>query len=404
MENRGFQRWIFFAFFIVIGQAILYLEKLPTLDMIYSSLRTMIFPILCLQYIQKKVHWNILYTLLLLYFGVILYSSLIHHSESLVPLISLGMTSASLLLCMAIGSKRNFNLTLKIFRNVFSIYVLLNFIFIILYPDGVWMDTIGTTTLEEVGRYIIGGNYNQMGASMLCASVVNSVYYFQTGKGKALLILIIVISVTSLFIVGSKTSLVGILLFSIFLMLKNSKVKVLSLNAFIVFYFVFQILAVFMLSDLSNNSIARYIVEDVLQKDMSFSSRTNIWFRTAIAVAESPLLGYGLQEPEWNQLYINGVSTHNYIYSVLMKGGFVLLACLVFIIISVMRRERKYRSLASITALFGLWILLFMMIMEVYNIIYIVFLLGLLTCLYTSQKNNVLNEKNKCNNTSLQYS
>lgn len=404
MENRFTQRWIFFVFFIVVGQAILYLEKLPILDLIYSSLRTIIFPILCLQYIQKKVHWNILYTLLLIYFGVILYSSIVHRAESLVPLISLGITSASLLLCMAIGSKRDLYSTLKVFRNVFSIYVLLNFIFIILYPDGIWMDAIGTSTPEEVGRYLIGGNYNQMGASMLCASVVNGVYYFQTGKGKKILMLIIIISVVSLLIVGSKTSLVGIILFSIFLVLKNTKLKVLSLDTFIIFYFVFQILAVFMLSDLSNNSIARYIVEDVLQKDMSFSSRTNIWFRTAIAVAGAPLFGYGLQDQEWNQLYIGGVSTHNYVYSVLMKGGFVLLICLAFVIICVMRREKKYRNVASITALFGLWILLFMMIMEVYNIIYIIFLLGLLTCLYTSTKNNALNEKNKCNNTSSQHS
>lgn len=380
--------------FISLGQAILYLEKLPFLDLLYSNMRLILFPLILYISYKTRIIWNNLFSLLVIYFLIILFSSIKHNSQSLVPLISLFITSTSFILCLVVGAKIDFSRLLKIIRNVFIIYVYLNFIFILIYPDGIWKDITASGT-DEVGRYLVGGNYNQMGASMIVSIIVSAVYYLYTRKGKALVFLNILVSMISLFIVGSKTSLVGISLFTIFMLLKpTSKKSSKLLYGFIIFYIFFQFQAVFLLTDLSKNGLATYFIENILHKDTSFSMRTNIWLRASVAFFESPVDGWGYQDKDWYEENIGGVSTHNFVYSILLKGGIILLFDFILIMLNILNNERKYRTVYTSTAMFGLWVLLFMMIMEVYNIIYLLSMISLVYITIDHSKNLISNKEN----------
>lgn len=391
---------LFFILFVSLGQGILYLEKLPYIDIIYSNIRLILFPIILVLTIKTRIHWNILFSLFGLYFLIILLSSLNHHSQSLVPLFSLLITSMSFTLSMIVGAKIDFSKTLVILRNVFNIYVYINFFFILLYPNGIWRESISSGA-GDIGRYLIGGNYNQMGAVLIVSLVISSIYYYYTNRGKVFVILNIIVSIISLVIVGSKTSLVGILIFTIFLLLRNKRKKSrLILYCFIAFYILFQFQVVFLLTDLSKNGLASYFIEDILQKDTSFSMRTNIWLRSSWLFVESPIYGWGFQDKDWYENNIGGVSTHNYIYSILLKGGILLLFVFILMLLYLLKKERNYRQVYTVTAMFGLWVLLFMMIMEVYNIIYLlsmVFMIYITVCHSKTLNENKHYEKIKYN-------
>lgn len=378
MKNKILFAFLYLVAFIAVGQAIIYFEQMPTLDVIYSNCRLALFPIVLFVFFIKKIKWNGLFTLLAIYLFVILFSSIEHGTNALIPLISLTITTISFIASISIGAKVDFEKAIKMGRNVFNVYILLNFLLILKYPEGIWFDASQANSPDEVGRYFIGGNYNQMGAALICAVISNAVYYYLTKQDKLILIISILVSLSSLAIVGSKTSLIGIALFTIFLMLSpKRKQSSFILYGFLAFYVFFQIQTVFLLTDLSHNGFVNYFIEDVLQKDTSFSSRTNIWFRSAPVFLASPIDGWGFQDIEWYEDNINGVSPHNYIYSVLLKGGLILLGVLILIISFLVLKERKGRSVYTAVALAGLFVILFMMIMEVYNIIYIVYVMYL---------------------------
>lgn len=358
---------MFSAFFIVIGHSILYLQHLPLILLTYSCLRNLCFFAACFLALKHKIWPKAFHLLMILYLMVLVYSTIVHNaSETLKTMFAIAVDVATIVIMFAYGMKKNPTKTLKILSIVFSIYIYLNFLLLLLYPSGIWYEYTDTS-VGVASRYFLGSNYNQLGSSLLLAMVLSAVYYQLTHKGLINLVGLIIVSFLSLIIVGSKTSLVCILLFYIFLLLKSSKLRSLAIRYFIIVYFFVQFLFVFTLTDLSANPLIKYVVEDLLGKDMSFSSRTDIWRRTAFMIVQSPVTGYGVQEETWCLDYIGGIMPHNYIYFLLLHGGFILLVVFIALFCVALHQPYKYKSKASQIVLFGCWIFFFMMIMEVYS-------------------------------------
>ena len=356
--------------FITIGQHVLYLDKIEILNSFFSIARTILFPFTLgmIAYLRTKLENYKLYSYIGLFFLIELVSSIINNVPNILPIISFAMSIVLLFSTIAIGCMYDITKTIKILRDTLFVYTILNFILVLIYPDGVWMDIINKWTLEERGRYLIGGNRNQMGAFLLCAQISAFLYYLQSSKGKSLYLIIAVCSIITLVIVDSKTSLIGNTFFILFLTIREVRNKKRVIKIFILTYIVFQLFAVFLISDLSKIGIVSYVIENILNKDLTFSNRTTIWIMTTNVISDSPWIGWGLHDNEWNNTYIGGVSTHNFVYSILLKGGILQLLSFILIMIYIVKSVNRYLSKQSLTTYFGLWVLLFMMIMEVYNI------------------------------------
>jgi O-antigen ligase len=113
-----------------------------------------------------------------------------------------------------------------------------------------------------------------------------------------------------------------------------------------------------------------YIVQDVLKKDMTFSFRTHIWEQTKLLIEREPLLGYGEHDDQWYQTELDGLTTHNLVLHILLKGGWVAMSCFILLVIATHIQVLRYRlrttSYAPYMLMAGLWVYLFMMIFEVY--------------------------------------
>ena len=191
------------------------------------------------------------------------------------------------------------------------------------------------------------------------------------------MVVLSIVSIATLAFVGSMTSLSCILLYIVFCMIPSEKLQKLGSIAFFVFYLLFQCFVVFSGEGLHNNSLAVYIIEDVLGKDITFTNRTRLWDAAGSKFAESPIIGYGWVDTEWytSEMDSFAIGPHNYIYSVLITGGVTLLSLLIIAIGLVFRRiSTKFDKHANIL-LMGLFTLLFMMLMEVYPFFFLFILL-----------------------------
>ena len=87
-----------------------------------------------------------------------------------------------------------------------------------------------------------------------------------------------------------------------------------------------------------------YFIEDILGKNLTFTHRTLVWENAIELIKKSPLLGYGLQSPDWFKYNLIYLTPHNMILLILIYGGFALLLSFIFIMISVIRKSKGYKG------------------------------------------------------------
>ena len=280
-----------------------------------------------------------------------------------------------------------FDVTLKVCAAVFSVIIYANLAIMVMFPD--WMFEAEDTFYS----YLLGGNYNQMGGRMLCGIVTNILCLRFSRAWLINVIPLIIVSMLTLLLVGSMTSTFCMLLFILFCLVPSKRLQKTGLIMFFVFYLLFQFIVCFSGEGLQNNPVAVYIVEDVLGKDMSFTYRTTMWDAAGKMFAESPLWGYGWVDTEWYLANLSSlaIGPHNFIYSILINGGLILMALFIGICFETLKRASGSRlDRLYIILLIGIQTWLFMGTMEVYPVFFFVYLV-MLAYYYPTLKYNDAN-------------
>ena len=382
-----------FIIFIIIGQAILYKEQLPYLNSFFVAAQSICFVVTFFYYITRKLKPNIYHWFWLIYILIVIYSSIINRVVYYGNILSPTIGAASLLMIFHMRCSSDLDGLLCNLTKVFFFYVVVNFLLVLLYPNGVWTD-VTDVNRDEIGRYLIGGNRNQMGGTLIAAIVTSVAYSYKVSNNIRKSLGMLFFATLSVLIVGSKTSIIGFFAFILFLVF--AKFRRFGIKELIVVFSLFcvvQILFLLSFDIISSNKFLGYIIEDVLQKDLTFSSRTTIWNFSIIMISMSPIFGYGWQDPEWNKFYIFGVSTHNLVLHVLIKGGIILLSCFIIVIGIAIKQAVKNATTPAILIHLGFWIFLFMMSTEVYNAVIIAYFITLLYSTRYFSENNRLQNK-----------
>lgn len=276
-----------------------------------------------------------------------------------------------LLLMMIINYKHAIPLIVKTCAIVFSLCVYLNLLIMILFPD--WM--FAAKDLSDC--YLLGGNYNQMGSRIITAIVINCICAKFGRKWIVNTVFLIIISIITLALIGSMTALSCITLFTLFCLIPSTRIQKLITVLFLAFFLLFQFTVVFSGQSLHNNAIAVYIIEDLLQKDITFTHRTYLWDSAGTVFSESPIIGYGMVDTDWYFSKMNSfaIGPHNFIYSVLINGGLTLVTILIIICgIALNSILKNYDKIANVL-LMGITTMFFMMTMEVYPFFFLFLLL-----------------------------
>lgn len=385
LNNKVVNKLLFIlAFAIMLVRGFIFTDALPVLHYACLAGKTALIPVALILTLRTPGKPTSIDIGLIVYALAIFACCLINRTG----LLSITLTSLNVFIIWALCRwffVRRSLFPLKVISCIMLALIILNFALLLWRPEGLWVSEI-----NGVMYFLLGGNYNGMGKAFFIAIITNilllrllprpsthreavSLYAY-----RITLVVMCTLALISLLIVGSKTSLVGILLvlaFSTLLLLPNKVLRTVCITSFVVLYFVLQIWAVFF--DMSTPSPkAEFIVEDVLRKDMTFTERTFVWERAKQLISLRPLTGYGAHDQEWYLQELNVLTTHNLILHILLKGGWIALAAFILLIASYHTRLLRPRTLSGCEQqqwsdvryilLFSMWIFLFMMIFEVY--------------------------------------
>ena len=355
--------WI--CLFSILANSILYLDDVPLIR-VFTSLFRLVAVAFAIAIAVKNKNFGGGYTKWLVAFLLIAGAITVLKRGATNMIISYLLNTVGIALLLYNAIKESPKMAIRVFSSVFSFFIYLNFLTILVAPGGIFN-----------GSYLIGRNYNQIGMTLVCGMITSVVAYNMRVKHFTTVLILCIVCLATTIITGSMTSAVGCLLTTGFLFIKKKELKRIVLIVFFAFYVLFQSFVVFMQSDVTGMRAITYLIENVMGKDLSFSDRARVWMIAYDIVQDSPVLGYGFQNNEWFEETFLVKSAHNIIFQIMIYGGIVLLSCLVIVIIVSVRHAKKEKSTITYTLLLGLCTVFFMMMMENYNLVLILYL----TCL-----------------------
>ena len=362
----------FFIYLLIIGVTLI---AFPTngltvmLVRCVQALELLVLGILVLPKIQQVIKFDKFNLMVIGWWIFYVVNTFLHPSDvGITPVFTL----MNVMIFLLLGTKywtQDMRSSLKGLVYIFSALVYINAVLLILYPEGLWEDP-NWVDRGNPTRYLFG-NQNQTGFVCFLAIATQCIYTFAYKKGYFNLILLTIISLVSVLFLGSMTSAIGIFLMMAY-MLCNRLFKYPKgwLIAFAVIYTLLFTFIVWYGNDIEQIKWATAFVEDTLSKDTTFSKRTVIWANAVDWIKESPLVGYGIQNAEWNDDHLEGSGAHNLVVMLLLNGGFVFCLSFLYIVIYAVREALTVHSKATTAAVMSLCVLLVMAFFETYSIIY----------------------------------
>lgn len=206
-----------------------------------------------------------------------------------------------------------------------EILVYANFISVLMFPTGLYV------THLYWSNWLLG--YKNIHIDIILPAITLSyvLSYYRYEKLKLRTILLVVVSIWSLFVVGSQMSLSVTIIFVLLntlLIGKNTHKTQKSLRNFVNYRVLITIVLVAYVYFLviKDYSSIEYIIVDIMNKNMSLSGRTVIWEICARLILEKPVLGWGFVDST-EYVALTGIAgathAHNLILAVLIMGGLI---------------------------------------------------------------------------------
>lgn len=259
---------------------------------------------------------------------------------------------------------------------VFSLLIYLNAILLAIYPNGLWVDYEWIGTGDS--RRFLFGNYNQMGFVCLLGITAQAMYTFATKRGRFNLFLLILVSLGTVYSVGSMTSTVGLSLFTIYILIHRIiKRPKIYLTIFILIYITFFLVFIWAGNSIEEIDLLTRFIEDALSKDTTFTRRTDIWSNAVYKIQQSPWLGHGIQNTEWNLTHLDASGPHNLWLMLLLQGGLILCSAFIYVVSFVIKTALRATTPVGNVAVVAICIYFIMSLFEAYNIVQTFLLLQL---------------------------
>lgn len=301
----------------------------------------------------------------ILFFLFTMFLSSIINSQSLSDIISFVLHVFVLCLIVDYGISNDTKLLLNSFEILLSILIYVNFLTVITYPEGMYINNLGFRY-----NWLLGYKNSHISYIMpaIFISFINSYYTF--GKLKLRNILLLIISVISTTVVDNGTGILALSLISCFVLFS----KIFEKRKNILNVFSYSIINIFLFFGIVIARVQNYfstIIVDILHRDLTFTGRTYIWDKALVMIQESKIFGYGKTFQYTNTV----VSSHNQILEILYKNGFVGLIGYLLVVFNSFRELWKYKGHKVVQFMsFLMFTYFIMMLTEAYSHEYIIYL------------------------------
>lgn len=267
--------------------------------------------------IEKPVVW------IILFYGVTLISTVVG-SGDIYQYMKANFSSLAMCLMFYIWLEKNPELLIDCF-SIYEIFIYINLVTIILFPNGLYNNGMYDRC------WFLGYKNPQIRTILpiVCMSMIRS--YRKFGRISFRTWGLIVCTVATFSINDSATSMIGVAIFLGLLFLFHKKNKQLPRFITLMNCVYVSIIAFVLIVILQMQYLFIGFIENVLDRDLTFTTRVSIWAKTLELIKQRFLMGYGyMTGTEYSELFNNYYATHphNYFMYVAMTGGVVLIIVL----------------------------------------------------------------------------
>ena len=217
---------------------------------------------------------------------------------------------------------------------LFSLF-LINFVVAIIVPNGLWqtMSIYGTEA-----DYMFLGLGNQL-TPMFLIALMTALFQYEI-KNIKFVILYGIVLLGNVYFMSSATAIVGsCVMLGIFIITKTTgKYKIPKIAMAIVVVVGISIV-IFRIQ-----YIFSFIIENILGKTLTLSSRTIIWDKALALIGKEPIIGYGAGTLA---TVIQDRNSHCFFLQILIQSGIIGLLCYINVFRVVLKKCKKYSKLKS---------------------------------------------------------
>ena len=302
---------------------------------------------------------------LMIWMGIYTFSTVVGTGTSLFKLLGYIMTcfSTCFVLYYYIYIKKEPKKTMYALLIAFRIQVYINFILMILYPEGIAVSRSAYRT--EVFRYNFIGLDNQICPYILTLLAFSAFYSVHYGfKKKYEKWLDIIVCIVSFILLESATGFLGLLVYGLVCCLMKYGRKLFTIRRllFVVILVTISVLFIRQLSVFSE-------IFSLFGKDITLSGRVYIWQSAITTALKKPIWGYGMtiENIVYYPLMRDYRSAHDEYLQIILNGGIIAFLAFIYVVRCAIKEYLSMNNKKEYIALMaGLLGLLIMMITETY--------------------------------------
>lgn len=335
MKKLMNQRWFIALVFMVLYKPAMFsqMPALHTFDTISNVFKVMVIAVLGVWffYFYQKVS---LFFVGIVFFEVWRVLATIYCGGNYTSLFLAIFNALAICLVVEMGLKTDPDALLDGASFTLGLFVLINFATIILFPQGMYEFNNYTQ------NYFLG--YRNNSIMLIFPAIIFSIVRSLRKYNKLTLssFVITAVSFATVILAFSATSVIGMTVFILFLLLALINKMPNFLN--IITYLAINIAYFFGVIILRLQEAFAFIIVDMLGRDLTFTGRTKIWDCALAAFAKSPVFGVGEIENQASRDLIGATHAHNYYLDLLYKSG--LPGFLIFFAILIICGVALYRN------------------------------------------------------------
>ena len=363
-----------------------YFKELADIDKIYVMGRLATVYILLILLIMKfrSYHPGKAALSILVLEGCLFFSTFYNGKYSLVTLGLNEITTISFVFLLDYMFSSDMEKVVSVLTLHYEILVYGNLITVFLFPEGMY--NLGT------GRnYWLLGQVNQIILYVLPAMVLELLYSRYVRKNRYPGIracMLITTGIVTVIVVWSATAVVGMMIFLGILILEYiAGIKINLKYGILASVIIFLAFVIFRVQDMF-----AYFIVNILHRNLTFSTRTEVWDRALACIQEKVILGYGAETSEQAVKHFGYLTPHNRCLYLMYQGGILMLGVFWGIIFKgAQALKRAAGTKAAVYTGAGMTALLIMMQFESYNatVFYVPLILLFYSALPAQERNGL---------------
>lgn len=326
-----------------------YLVRIPAFINYYNIYRVIAFLLVvgCI-YINKR-GCNFFPSILISSFFIMQSFLDILHKESVDY--AFVLTNIMLFLFIDVQLQKNLVQTIKSITIMLCIYIFINFITVLLFPNGLYLSSATGNASFFLGHR---NSVVKFAVPQLALLIIS----LKLDDRKHWRIFTLIAILVNFFVAVRTWTGSGLIALSVFILVfiyistLNSK-HINIVKIFIITFLLFYVFTIYRIQEKFS-----FIIVDILHKDLTFTGRTQIWDIALKYISNSPFLGVGAVGYKYlGDKYMGITSAHSFYLDTLFRGGIVLMSLFTLIVImlllhadSIKNRIVKASILAAMSA------------------------------------------------------